>query len=63
MPAHELRAVIATFEKIDQSTGRTGFQEQNKLVKVNYIDTFPMKNCDKIVLDVFSTAKVCLNNN
>ena len=28
MPAHELKAVIATLERVDQSTGRTGFQEQ-----------------------------------
>ena len=28
VPAHELRVVIDTFEKVDQSTGRTGFQEQ-----------------------------------
>ena len=28
VPAHELKAVIATFERVDQSTGRTGFQEQ-----------------------------------
>ena len=28
VPAHELRAVIATFERVDQSTGRSGFQEQ-----------------------------------
>ena len=28
VPAHELKAVIETFERVDQSTGRTGFQEQ-----------------------------------
>ena len=28
VPAHELRAVIAKFEKVDKDTGRTGFQEQ-----------------------------------
>ena len=28
VPAHELKAAIETFERIDQSTGRTGFQEQ-----------------------------------
>ena len=29
-----------------------------KLVKVNYKDTIPMKNCDKILLEVFRSAKV-----
>ena len=28
VPANELKAVIETFERVDQSTGRTGFQEQ-----------------------------------
>ena len=28
VPAHGLKAVIATLERGDQSTGRTGFQEQ-----------------------------------
>ena len=28
VPAHELRVVMATFEKFNQNTRRTGFQEQ-----------------------------------
>ena len=28
VPTHELRAVIATLERVDKDTGRTGFQEQ-----------------------------------
>ena len=28
VPAHELKAVIETLERVDQSTGRTGFQER-----------------------------------
>ena len=39
VPAHELRAAIATFEKVDQSTGRTGFQEQ-----------FAVRNSDDAIL-------------
>ena len=33
-----------------------------KLVKVNYKDTIPMKDCDKILLEVYSSAKVWPTN-
>ena len=35
VPAHELRVVIDTFERVDQSTGRTGFQEQFAVREIN----------------------------
>ena len=28
VPAHELKDVIATYERVDRDTGRTAFQEQ-----------------------------------
>ena len=39
----------------DQKTGTVNC----KPVKVNYSDTVPMEDCDKVLLDVFDSGKVC----
>ena len=40
----------------DQKTGTVNC----KPVKVNYSDTVPMEDCDKVLLDVLDSGKVCL---
>ena len=42
----------------DKKTGMADY----KLIKVNYNDKCPMKDCDKILLDVFSSARVGLKH-
>ena len=42
----------------DQKIGTVEY----KPVEVNYSDTVPMKDCDKILLDVFDSGKVCLTS-